>query len=152
MIAKRKQKEMLEMTTRRLLNKVPKRMRGETVVQERIKIYTKLGKERLAREYIKTLTYKFPEISTLVTNPIDPPLGDEETETVQTEGQEDQSDTQHENGEAVEEVTSQKDSVAEVEEGAPSSENDAEAGESSAPTHSDDDQPAPESPATKSGS
>jgi hypothetical protein len=87
-----------------------------------------------------------------VTNPIDPPLGDEETETAQTEGQEGQSDTQHENGAAVEEGTSPKESVAAVEEGDPPSENDAETAESTSPTHRGDDQPAPETPATQSGS
>ena len=81
MIAKRKEKEMLEMTMRRLLHRVPKRMRNDAVVQERIKLYTKLGKERLARAYIKSLTLKFPETTTLVTNPIDPPLGEQDEVT-----------------------------------------------------------------------
>mgnify|MGYP001570982793 CR=1 FL=1 len=96
MIPKRKEKEMLEMTMRRLLHRVPKRMRDDAVVHERIKLYTKLGKERLARAYIKTLTLKFPETTTLVTNPIDPPLGEETQEAAhQTDDRADSEEVQN---------------------------------------------------------
>lgn len=118
MIAKRKEKEMLEMTLKRLLHRVPKRMRDDPVVQHRIKLYTKLGKERLAREYIKALTLKFPETTTLVTNPIDPPLGEEIEDTPQAEGKEGDADTQNEA--------------------------DAKAEDSNPPADTDSDQPAPE--------
>lgn len=87
MIAKRKELEVLELTFKRMLHKVPKSMRSDDVVRERLRIYIKLGKERLARQYIKTLTLEFPEVDTLVSNPIEPPSDEEGEEQQSADGE-----------------------------------------------------------------
>ena len=51
----------LQMTFRRLVNRIPHEMRQDEEVQKKLLLYLKTGGERLGRLYLSTCQQSFPE-------------------------------------------------------------------------------------------
>ena len=93
----------LQMTFRRLLNRIPQEMRQDEEVQQKLLLYLKTGGEKLGRLYLAACQQSFPEdIRFVKAKSVEPDADTEGNDTEDNDTEEDSVEEDHDEMEKAE--------------------------------------------------